>query len=57
MLLICRRHGIRAVAEGVERPEQLEFLRAHGCDAIQGDLFAPAMPEEAYERLLQSREI
>jgi len=24
------------VAEGVERPEQLEYLRRHGCDRVQG---------------------
>lgn len=45
MLLICQRHGIKTVAEGVERPDQLAFLREHGCDAIQGDLLAPAMPK------------
>ena len=56
MLLICQRHGIKTVAEGVERPDQLAFLREHGCDAIQGDLLAPAMPAEAYEHLLAQRE-
>ena len=56
MLLICQRHGIKTVAEGVERPDQLAFLREHGCDAIQGDLLAPAMPAEAYEQLLAQRE-
>jgi EAL domain-containing protein (putative c-di-GMP-specific phosphodiesterase class I) len=33
--------GLRVVAEGVERPSQLETLRALGCDAAQGFLFAP----------------
>ena len=56
MLLICQRHGIQTVAEGVEQPEQLAFLREHGCDAIQGDLLAPAMPADAYEQLLTQRE-
>jgi EAL domain-containing protein (putative c-di-GMP-specific phosphodiesterase class I) len=27
------------VAEGVETREQLEFLRRHGCDHIQGFIF------------------
>ncbi|MBC7908247.1 MAG: EAL domain-containing protein [Rhodospirillaceae bacterium] len=31
---------LRAVAEGVETPEQAEFLRARGCDEIQGYLIS-----------------
>ena len=32
------------IAEGVENSAQLEFLEAAGCDALQGFLFAPALP-------------
>jgi diguanylate cyclase (GGDEF)-like protein/PAS domain S-box-containing protein len=32
------------VAEGVETPEQMAFLRALGCDQLQGYLFSPAVP-------------
>ena len=36
--------GLRVVAEGVERPRQLAFLRELRCDEMQGFLFAAAMP-------------
>jgi EAL domain-containing protein (putative c-di-GMP-specific phosphodiesterase class I) len=40
---MARQLGLRVVAEGVELEEQLEFLRRHGCDAIQGYLFGRPM--------------
>ena len=36
--------GIRVVAEGVEQPPQLEFLRELGCDEAQGFHIARPMP-------------
>jgi EAL domain-containing protein (putative c-di-GMP-specific phosphodiesterase class I) len=40
--------GLTVVAEGVETQEQLHYLRAHGCDYIQGFLLSrPVSAEEA----------
>ncbi|MDM7457497.1 MAG: EAL domain-containing protein [Tepidimonas sp.] len=39
--------SMEVVAEGVERPEQLQRLRALGCDHYQGFLFAQPMPADA----------
>jgi predicted signal transduction protein with EAL and GGDEF domain len=36
--------GVKVIAEGVERPAQVEWLRAHGADVIQGEVVAPPMP-------------
>ncbi|HEX3317369.1 MAG TPA: EAL domain-containing protein [Solirubrobacteraceae bacterium] len=41
--------GLRAVAEGVERAEQLALLRTLGCDMAQGFYFGRPQPPEAAE--------
>jgi diguanylate cyclase (GGDEF)-like protein/PAS domain S-box-containing protein len=43
--------GIEIVAEGIERPEQLELLRAMGCGLGQGYLVARPMTAEGIEAL------
>jgi diguanylate cyclase (GGDEF)-like protein len=42
----------RIVAEGVERPEQLEWLRAAGCDVVQGFLIQRPMPAAFFNQPL-----
>ncbi|MDZ7811245.1 MAG: EAL domain-containing protein [Arhodomonas sp.] len=45
ILAMAQALGLRTVAEGVETPQQLRWLQAHGCNRIQG--FLLAHPEEA----------
>jgi diguanylate cyclase (GGDEF)-like protein/PAS domain S-box-containing protein len=47
VLAMARSLGLNVVAEGVETEAQLEFLREHRCDEIQGFWLAP--PLEAAE--------
>jgi EAL domain-containing protein (putative c-di-GMP-specific phosphodiesterase class I) len=43
---------LKVVAEGVENAEQLKFLRAQHCDAVQGYfLFRPLPVDEATDAL------
>jgi EAL domain-containing protein (putative c-di-GMP-specific phosphodiesterase class I) len=44
VLSLGRSLGKAVVAEGVETVEQARFLRAGGCDQVQGFLFARPMP-------------
>jgi EAL domain-containing protein (putative c-di-GMP-specific phosphodiesterase class I) len=46
--------NLKIVAEGVETPAQLEFLRAAGCDLIQGFLMSRAMAPGAFLELLRA---
>jgi len=49
--------GLTVVAEGVERPEQLDAIRRLGCEQAQGYLFgrpAPASETEPFLRLRRS---
>jgi diguanylate cyclase (GGDEF)-like protein/PAS domain S-box-containing protein len=43
---LARNMGITSIAEGVERPEQLEFLRSRGCEEVQGFAICAALPAE-----------
>ncbi|MEA3077680.1 MAG: hypothetical protein QOF60_2588 [Actinomycetota bacterium] len=44
--------GLRALAEGVELPEQRDVLQSMGCDLAQGYLWSPALPAEEVEATL-----
>ena len=44
--------GIEVVAEGIERPEQLELLREMGCGLGQGYLIAGPMDARGVEALI-----
>ena len=40
------------ITRGVEERGQMEFLRDHGCSEYQGFLFSPAVPPDAFARIL-----
>jgi EAL domain-containing protein (putative c-di-GMP-specific phosphodiesterase class I) len=52
IISLARGLGLEVVAEGVETKEELDFLRQHGCDQIQGYLFSRAIPADQLTTLL-----
>jgi len=52
LIAISQQLKMQAVAEGVETPEQLEFLKEKGCRCVQGYLFSEPLPAETFESML-----
>jgi len=53
--IVSLAHSLRltVVAEGVETPAQLNFLKAVGCDEYQGFLFSRALPAADFAQLIR----
>lgn len=50
---LARNLGMQTVAEGVETPQQRDFLRDAGCDLMQGFLFSRAVPATEFLDLVR----
>ena len=49
---LAHRMGMKVVAEGIENQQQSDFLRAHGCDYLQGFYYYKPMSAEEFSKLL-----
>lgn len=56
IISIARALQIKTVAEGVEYKDQVDFLRAEGCDFVQGFYFYRPMPVADFEALIDGQE-
>jgi diguanylate cyclase (GGDEF)-like protein/PAS domain S-box-containing protein len=55
ILSLAKHMILKVVAEGVETPEQMEFMRSHDCEEVQGYLFShPLEPSEMTTLLRES---
>lgn len=49
IIALARSLRLGLVAEGVETPQQLAFMRDNCCDVVQGYLFSPPVPADEFE--------
>ena len=54
MIALGHSLNLKVIAEGVETEEQLEFLRRHDCDEMQGYYFSKALAADEFTSLLRS---
>lgn len=52
IVAMARSLNLEMIAEGVEQPEQLEFLLQEGCHLYQGYLFSKPLPLDDFRQLL-----
>jgi len=58
ILAMTKEMKVKTVAEGVEKKEQLDFLRSKGCDYIQGYYFSKPLNAELFTAfLLKSKDL
>lgn len=51
---MAKRLNMKVVTEGVETESQLRFLRANGCDMIQGYYYSRPIPADEFTKRLQN---
>jgi len=56
IIALARGLNLTSIAEGVETEQQLNFLRQHGCDQMQGYLINRPVPAEQMEQLLRAEQ-
>lgn len=55
VIALARSMGFQTIAEGVETPGQLAFLREQGCDEVQGYFYSRPLPADQFEAFLRQQ--
>jgi len=53
IIVLAHGLGLSVIAEGVETEAQLNFMRTHSCDEMQGYYFSKPLPAAEFEQLLR----
>lgn len=54
VVAMARGLGIKIIAEGIESPEQISYLRKIGCDVIQGYVYSKPLPTDEFVEYVKS---
>ncbi|MBW4453120.1 MAG: EAL domain-containing protein [Nostoc indistinguendum CM1-VF10] len=57
IIALSNQLGLAVVAEGIETPQQLQWLQQLGCELGQGNLFSKPLEHQAAEALLASKSL
>jgi diguanylate cyclase (GGDEF)-like protein/PAS domain S-box-containing protein len=57
IVMLGKSLGMKIVAEGVERAEQIALLKHMGCDLVQGFLFSKPVEADSADQLLRSQAV
>jgi PAS domain S-box-containing protein len=57
IVMLGKNLGMKVVAEGIERPEQIALLKEMGCELGQGYLFSKPVDAASTEQLLKSQSL
>jgi EAL domain-containing protein (putative c-di-GMP-specific phosphodiesterase class I) len=52
IISMARKIGFKVIAEGVEKEEQVEFLRQNNCDEIQGFYYGKPVPVDQLKQIM-----
>lgn len=53
VVAMARGLGIKIIAEGIENPEQISYLRKIGCDVIQGYVYSKPLPTSEFVKYVK----
>jgi diguanylate cyclase (GGDEF)-like protein/PAS domain S-box-containing protein len=57
IITLAKSLNLRVIAEGVETQEQLNFLKRHKCDEVQGFFIGKPAPSSEYETMLKNLKV
>lgn len=57
VIAMARKLGLRVLAEGVETPDQIDYLLTQYCDMFQGFLFGKPLPSDEFSQQLAQHRV
>ena len=55
IIMLAKNLSLTVISEGVETDEQVQFLKEHYCDAVQGYYYYKPMKEEQFKKIISEQ--